>query len=114
MKPETVKQILEAMQGGMTQREAEAKFGISARTIGKYARMNGFKADKAEKGRKGYAKYEAKQIELFGEKPKEFKPATRVTTSHVRLSQSEGYSSALYWFDDLDKLDRKSNTRQTK
>ena len=114
MKPETVKQILEAMQGGMTQGEAHKHFGISRNTIGKVCRKNGYAADKSELQRKAYAKYEAKQIELFGEKPKSFKPTTRVTTSHVRLQQAEGYSSALYWFDDLDILDRKSNTRQTK
>jgi len=112
MNQETVNKILELMRSGMTQREAEAKLGISARTIGKYARMNGFKPDKAEQNRKGYEKYAAKQIELFGEKPKPFKPAERVTTSHVRLPPAEGYSSALYWFDDLENLNRKSNNRQ--
>ena len=114
MKPETVKQILEAMQGGMNQVEAQKFLGISRNTIGKICRANGYSQDKSEIQRKAYAKYEAKQIELFGEKPKVFKPTTRVTTSHVRLPQAEGYSSALYWFDDLENLNRKSNTRQTK
>jgi hypothetical protein len=112
MNPETVKAIMDAMQSGMTQGEANKHFGISRNTIGKVCRANGYKADKSELQRKAYAKFEAKQIELFGVKPKVFKPVTRVTTSHVRLPQAEGYSSALYWFDDLENVNRKSKQRE--
>lgn len=99
MKPETVKQILEAMQGGMTQGEAHKHFGISRNTIGKVCRKNGYAADKSELQRKAYAKYEAKQIELFGEKPKVFKPVQRVTTSHVRLPSPDKWSGENFIMD---------------
>lgn len=92
MKQETVKQILDAMQSGMNQVEAQKFLGISRNTIGKICRANGYSQDKSEIQRKAYAKFEAKQIELFGEKPKVIKPVQRVTTSHVRLSAPDKWS----------------------
>jgi len=122
MTQETVSAIMDAMKSGMTQREAEAKLGISARTIGKYARMNGFKADRIEQNRKGQLKSE-KNLDRWAEmhqtslwntkaKPGNSKATERVTTSHVRLPPAEGYSSALYWFDDLENVNRKSKHRE--
>ena len=122
MTQETVTKILELMRSGMTQREAEAKLGISRRTIGKIARENGFVPDRIEQNRKGQLRSE-KNLDRWAEmhqtslwntkaKPGNSKATERVTTSHVRLPPAEGYSSSLYWFDDLENINKKSSTRQ--
>lgn len=92
MNTETVQKIMDAMQSGMNQSEAQKFLGISRNTIGKICRKNGYLQDKSEIQRKAYAKFEAKQIELFGEKPKVIKPVQRVTTSHVRLPSPDKWS----------------------
>jgi len=97
MKIETVDKIMELMRAGKTQREAQDELGINYTTIGRVARANGFKVDKAEQLRKGALKHQAKQIEMFGTKP--VRPTEIVTTSHVRLPQPEKWSGENFILD---------------
>jgi hypothetical protein len=102
MTQEQVKRIMEVMESGMTQREAEAQLGISARTIGKVAKENGFIPNRIEQNRKGQLKSEKNldrwaemtQLSLWNRKPKpgNIKAVQRVTTSHVRLPAPDKWS----------------------
>lgn len=128
MNAETVKLIMDAMQSGMTQREAEKQLGISTRTIGKVARENGYVADRAGQNRKGQLRSE-KNLERWAKmhqtsdwntKPKpgniraNSKPVERVTTSHVRMSPAEKWNSENFWFYDLDNIEKDCRSRCVK
>jgi len=94
MNQETVKAIMNAMQSGKTQREAEQKLGIDRRIISKVAKENGFVPDRIEQNRKGQLRSE-KNVERWEQmnktsvwKNKNKAGSVRVTTSHNYMSIS--------------------------
>ena len=109
MNIETVDKIMELMRAGKTQREAQDELGISYTTIGRVAKENGFKVDKAKQNKEGQLKSEKNldrwakmtQMSLWNRKPKagNIKAVPRVTTSHIRLPQPEKWSGENFIMD---------------